>query len=474
MADPMTPDQMLAAFKAEGIKVREYPGWKTRCRCCPDNVNHRLNGPYIRNWGDVNGMVQHITGGGLGSRTVEEYIRDIILFDKSLLTKSQFVTAPNGELWLVAAGRCNHTGLVGSKVRDHLRVADFSLTDDYDNRFQGASADGNGFTYGNEAIAASAMNASQRATSILLWAAIARFHKWTGQETVGHGEISSARGKGDPNLHMGQFRKDIMARVKAGTGTKPITPKPPVTPPAPKPLVQKATVLTLNVASENAVVNKKYGDWTKKRAAKAAKSIIASGADYVVLQEAYDGKRQVLDKLLKGRYVLDGVRRGRVIYRKVGLDIARVGGVKFTDLLPGKGYKDAVARKYRYPSGAVLNLGNAHLSYELTGTGAKNRAVEAKNFIWWMREEFPTGYDFYVGDVNAPYKGTTRTDNVGPVFAAYGLHDVGNDVNAKSGPGHYHLDRGFAGLIKATKIKVTSNDFTDHPGVLFTLAIPTK
>lgn len=473
MADPMTPDQMLAAFKAEGIKVREYPGWKTRCRCCPDNVNHRLNGPYIRPWGDVNGMVQHITGGGLGNRTVEQYIRDIILFDKALLTKSQFVTAPNGELWLVAAGRCNHTGKVGSRVRDHLRAADFSLTDDYDNRFQGASADGNGFTYGNEAIAASAMNASQRATSVLLWAAIARFHKWDGQETVGHGEVSSARGKGDPNLHMGQFRKDIMARVKAST--KPVTPdpKPEPEPPVVKPLVQKATVLTLNLASENAAVNKKYGSWAK-RVPKIAAFILASGAEHVAVQETYDGKRQALDKLLDGTYTLQAVRKGRALYKLDGKGIDRVGGSKSTDLLPGVGSKDAVARKYRYPSGAVLNLGNAHLSYELTGQGARNRSIEANNFIKWMRSKFPEGYDFYVGDVNAPYKSTTRADNVGPVFTAHGLRDVGYDVNAKAGPGNYHLDRGFAGLIKATKIKVTSNDFTDHPAVLFTLSIPTK
>ena len=244
MAKPMTPDQLLKALRDEGLTVHEYPGWRDRCRCCPGD--HRPNGPYIRGWGDVNGGVQHITGGGLGGRSVEVYIRDIILYDPDLLTKCQFVTAPDGSVWLVAAGRANHAGGVGSKVRDHMRAADFSTTDDYDDRFRGSSADGNSFTYGNEAIAASSMNTAQRTASVKLWAAIAKFHKWTGQEIAGHGEISSARVKADPNLNMGEFRRDIMTRVKGGT--------PPVTTPPPKPDPTTVTVLSSsqNMAGNNA------------------------------------------------------------------------------------------------------------------------------------------------------------------------------------------------------------------------------
>ena len=288
MATPMTPNQLLTALKAEGLTVKEYSGWARRCRCCPDTGPHNPDGPFIRGWGEVNGGVQHITAGNLGDRTVEEYIRDIILGDPKLATKCQIVTAPNGVVWLVAAGRANHVGGVGAEVREHLVAADFSATDDYDDRFRGNSDDGNSFTYGNEAIAATRMTDDgdedyipddQYDASVMVWAAIARFHGWTGQEIVGHGEVSGTRTKADPNLDMGKFRGDVMARVLAGPGTPAPDPEPehpstcptcgqawPVTPdpaPEPKPETIDVKVLFLPTAGYNKPDQPGVTDWQK-------------------------------------------------------------------------------------------------------------------------------------------------------------------------------------------------------------------
>lgn len=215
MATPLTPSALKAVYVAEGIVVREYPNWRDRCRCHTGSHEKGI-GWAGRAWGTLNGQVNHITAGDLGGRTVEQYIAAAILGDPNIPCKVQSVIAPNGDLWLVSAGRSNHAGLVGSNVQAHLVAADFSTSDDYDDRFRGGSADGNAFTIGYEVITSKTMTAAARATLVKANAAVARKLGWTGQESVGHGEISSARYFVDPGLNMGQFRRDVMARVKAG------------------------------------------------------------------------------------------------------------------------------------------------------------------------------------------------------------------------------------------------------------------
>lgn len=246
MATPLTPTALLATFKAEGIAVREYSGWRDRCRCHTGGHEDGV-GWAGRGWGTLNGQVTHITAGDLGTRTVQQYIASAILGDPNIPCKVQAVIAPNGELWLVSAGRCNHAGLVGGHVQEHMAAADFSTSDNYDDRFRGGSTDGNAFTFGYENITSKTMTAAQYATSVKANAALARKFGWTGQESVGHGEISSARYYVDPGLDMGKFRRDVMARVKAGpAGTAP-APVEPATEPTPVPTPTPAPVETAPV-----------------------------------------------------------------------------------------------------------------------------------------------------------------------------------------------------------------------------------
>lgn len=325
----MHPDVLVDALKAEGLKVVKYTGWDRRCRCCPDTGPHRPDGPYVRGWGDVNGTVVHITAGNLGGRTVEQYIANIINGDPSTPVKSQFVTAPDGTVYVNSAGRANHAGRVGSTVQAHLRAADFSTSSDYDARFRGGTADGNAFTYGIENIAASSMTEAQRDASVRICAAIARHYGWTGQESVGHGEISSARVKADPNLDMGKFRRDVMARVKAGTGTaSPVPEQPPVTEPcpdpapeqpAPEPTTVKVRAMFTPFAGYNSRTALGVTRW-KKNVDGGAAIILKHKPDLVgtteVANKWYCKMRPRLDAAVKSLLIrVGGGSDGRYIYR---------------------------------------------------------------------------------------------------------------------------------------------------------------
>lgn len=271
MATPMTPTQLLTTLRAEGLTVKEYTGWRDRCRC--HTGSHEKNEGWLgdtadRGWGTVNGTVTHITAGDLGTRTVEQYIATAINGDPNIPCKVQIVVAPDGVVYLNSAGRSNHAGKVGSTVQAHMVAADFSLTDDYDDRFRGGSVDGNAFTYGVENITSKTMTAAQRTSSVKINAAIARHYGWDGGESVGHGEISSARYYVDPGLNMGAFRKDVRAHIGIIVPAPAPAPEPTPTPtptPTPAPVVDGLPVET--ISANLAGYDKVYGMGTRVKRA---------------------------------------------------------------------------------------------------------------------------------------------------------------------------------------------------------------
>lgn len=227
MAAPLSTTQLRTALIAEGLTVVEYVGWRDRCRC--HTGSHQAGGATVRPWGPINGVTVHITAGGLGGRSVDRYIADIINGDPNTPCKAQFITDPAGTVWLNSAGRCNHAGTIGSAAVTAMRNASFSLSGSQNLR--GHDVDGNTLCYGIENIAATSMTDAQRRASIGICAAICRAYGWTGQEVHGHGEASDQRSFSDPNLDMGAFRRDVMARVTSGpSGWNPVptpTPKEP-------------------------------------------------------------------------------------------------------------------------------------------------------------------------------------------------------------------------------------------------------
>lgn len=405
MAVPMTPQKLLAVLKAEGLSVREWPGWERRCRCCPDGGPHRPVGPWDmpgRGWGDVKGQLAHITGGDLGRRTVEEYIRDIMLNDPKLPLKSQTVIDPDGVVWLLSAGRCNHAGRVGGHVREHMIVADFSLTSPYDSRFRGSDADGNGFTYGDECIAAKAMNAKQYTALCGVHAARARHFGWTGQESVGHGEVSSARVSADPNLDMGRFRRDVMARVAKSSGTIP-HPAPesaPTAPPTPLSGVSELTVRTINLAAKAKAWQRATFD---TRLPFIRKEVGASMAAIVCLQEA--GSKSYIDKLKKYVTVPLGYEwaPGGRNWRYILFDpkqVTRVKSGSFYLGMPGKHAAWALVKDRK--NGKELFVVSTHLLQGHNKLSEMERDREARSMLKQIKAANATNAPVIVaGDFNS-------------------------------------------------------------------------
>ena len=70
--------QIVDAFRAEGLNVYEMDGWRGRCRCC--SGPHRNDGPHIRGWTDWNGITIHHTAGPmLSGGAALTYTRNILI-----------------------------------------------------------------------------------------------------------------------------------------------------------------------------------------------------------------------------------------------------------------------------------------------------------------------------------------------------------------------------------------------------------
>lgn len=218
MAKPPTFEARVSAgqraAERAGTKFFIYPGAQQRCRCC--SGAHNPNGPFIRAWGTWIGIIRHITAGGLGSRTMETYIRDILVNDPAVPFKSQWSVAPNGDIWLIGTGRANHCLNMSQQAYDALVNGTFPL-DQFCVNMRGSALVGSAYTDGIEQVAASAPTAVQANATDYLEAELIRPYGWSGTDTAGHGEVASDRGPGDPNEHMGNTRTRIRNIVGGST-----------------------------------------------------------------------------------------------------------------------------------------------------------------------------------------------------------------------------------------------------------------
>jgi hypothetical protein len=103
MASPLTPDRLIAILKAEGVKVSEYPGWRTRER---DDETGKAFGP-------VHMVLNHHTGGRDALDTVAK--NGVVGLPGPL---AQIYLARTGVAWLCSAGRANHAGLMALNAYD--------------------------------------------------------------------------------------------------------------------------------------------------------------------------------------------------------------------------------------------------------------------------------------------------------------------------------------------------------------------
>lgn len=203
MANPLTADQQLAAVKAAGIsKIVENSGWRSR-------GIWRIS----KGW-KPKGIIIHQTAGNLGSRSVQQYADDILNGDPSCPDKCNAFVAPDGTLWMNAAGRANHCLQYSNQALNAMINETFPLTGTV--AWRGSLQNMNEHTYGLEMIA-TAPNAAQVETAARWAAALCRAHGWTAGCIAGHGEVASDRDYSDPGIDMGAFRRRVAAILKSGS-----------------------------------------------------------------------------------------------------------------------------------------------------------------------------------------------------------------------------------------------------------------
>jgi hypothetical protein len=207
MATPMTADQRLAAYKAEGLTVREYPGWRTHNR---DAATGKTFGPVV-------GVLIHHTAGHN---------------DKDLCYKGRTgLPGPlchnwlgkTAGLWMIGHGRANHAGLVDGDVVRALVAEKSPLPAD-----DRADTDGNDCLYGleieNLGNGKDPYPAEQYRQAVLWAAAHCRHHGWSEKSVAGHKEVQP--GKIDPSFDMDVFRADVKKQLATKPGGATAVPKP--------------------------------------------------------------------------------------------------------------------------------------------------------------------------------------------------------------------------------------------------------
>ena len=228
-------DRMVAALKAEGVRIVEYRDWRTH------NRNH------TGSWGPVNGVMIHHTVTKGTARTVA-ICRDGYSGLPGPLCHG--VIAKDGTVYLVGYGRANHAGLGDDDVLAAV-IAERTLPADNE-----ANTDGNARFYGfeceNLGDGKDPWPAVQREAIVRASAALVRAHKW-GKDgdtsVVGHAEWQP--GKIDPrgiSGGMAKIRADVAERLKHTASWSPTAPKPP-TPPKPLTVEQQIAALDKRVTA---------------------------------------------------------------------------------------------------------------------------------------------------------------------------------------------------------------------------------
>ncbi|WP_432194819.1 N-acetylmuramoyl-L-alanine amidase [Streptomyces sp. bgisy027] len=193
MATPLSAARIVAALKAEGVKVVEVDGWRTH------NRNHKGA------WGPVNGVMIHHTVTS-GTKASVDLCRDGYAGLPGPLCLG--VIAKDGTVHLVGNGRANHAGSGDDDVLKAVIAERATLPAPNEN-----NTDGNTHFYGFECVnlgdgkdpwPQAQLDAIKRAS-----AALCRAHGWSERSVIAHKEWTDT--KVDPR---GFSMKDLRAGIK--------------------------------------------------------------------------------------------------------------------------------------------------------------------------------------------------------------------------------------------------------------------
>lgn len=233
MAEPLTPDRLIAILKAEGVRVAEYPGWRTRER---DDETGKPFGP-------VHMILNHHTAGTNSLATVA--VNGVAGLPAPL---AHIHLAKSGLATLCSAGRANHAGLMARNA--YTSFLNEASTHPAPDKASG-TVDGNDVSYGieteNLGNNTDVYPRAQYDAWVRINAAFCRVYGWTAESCGDHKE-TSIEGKVDPRgpvegygtrskfTYSGrQMRADIAERLKHAASWSPPT----APPPAPAPTVEQ-------------------------------------------------------------------------------------------------------------------------------------------------------------------------------------------------------------------------------------------
>lgn len=217
---PLSPDQWLRILRAEGVRVAEYPGWRTNER---DDETGKPFGP-------VHLVLNHHTAGtaslktvALGRTGLPGPLAHIHLNKAGLAT-------------MVSAGRANHAGLMARNAYESFLDEEFRHP--APDKSTG-TVDGNDVSYGIETENLGdnddAYTRAQYDAWVRINAAVLRFHGW-GADSVALHKETSIEGKIDPRgpvdgygtrgrfMFTGSiFRADVAERLRHAASWSPAT-----------------------------------------------------------------------------------------------------------------------------------------------------------------------------------------------------------------------------------------------------------
>ncbi|WP_331763238.1 N-acetylmuramoyl-L-alanine amidase (plasmid) [Streptomyces sp. NBC_01369] len=217
MANPLTAAAVLAALRAEGVRVVEVGNWRTH--------NRNSKGA----WGPLNGSIVHHTV-TKGTDATVRIVRDGYADLPGPLCHGMI--AKNGQVHMVGWGRTNHAGGGDPRVLDQVVAESYGARPTPPTRGNSNGVDGNARFYGweceNLGDGKDPWPAAQYDAIVRVQAALCRAHKWSAKSVIGHLEWSSD--KVDPRgFNMADLRADVAERLKHPASWSPgkTTPTPP-------------------------------------------------------------------------------------------------------------------------------------------------------------------------------------------------------------------------------------------------------
>ncbi|MFD3640951.1 N-acetylmuramoyl-L-alanine amidase [Streptomyces griseus] len=228
MATALSPDRLLSALRAEGVKVVEYRSWRTHRRPASAGA-----------FGPIHGVMIHHTVTSGTANSVELCYNGHSALPGPLC---HGVIAKDGTVHLVSAGRANHAGRGDDDVLRQVQAESYdrgkTITPNE------ANTDGNRHFYGFECVnlgdGRDPWPAAQREAIVRASAAICRAYGWSARSVIGHrewqpGKVDPRTGQGGVDVAPPVLRQRIDERLAHpaswSPGAEPTTPSKPTAPP---------------------------------------------------------------------------------------------------------------------------------------------------------------------------------------------------------------------------------------------------